>query len=52
MVGSKGARITLLKKFRRKIEASRRIGPICDLKSVSSDFFLPSKLLPGEGRPT
>jgi hypothetical protein len=37
MVGNRGARIILPKKFKKKIPAKKRMGPICDLKNVASD---------------
>jgi hypothetical protein len=39
MVGSNGARIILLKKFRRKIPARRKMGPIVDLKVPSLNWL-------------
>jgi hypothetical protein len=37
MVGSRGAKIILPKKFKKKIPAKKRMGPMCDLKDITSN---------------
>jgi hypothetical protein len=37
MVGSRGARIILPRKFKKKIPAKKRMAPMCDLKDVASN---------------
>jgi hypothetical protein len=48
MVGSRGARIILPRKFKKKIPAKKRMGTICDRKDVASNSLVLSEFWRGE----
>jgi hypothetical protein len=48
MVGSRGARIILPKKFKKKIPAKKRMGPICDLRDDTSNSLALAEFWRGE----
>jgi hypothetical protein len=48
MVGNRGARIILPKKFKKKIPAKKRMGPICDLRGVTSNSVALAEFWRGE----